>query len=86
VFEVPKVPPPPKSPGELAGAAPNRPPPVLPEKLNADPAAAEAGAEAVPNPPNRLCPVDAGVLTSCRAPNAEGAPDPGAACAAAQLM
>ena len=58
---------------------------MLPAKLNADPAAAEAGAEAAPNPPKRLCPVDAGVMAGCGAPNADGAPDAGATCAAAQL-
>ena len=64
----PKAPTPPKSPGELAGAAPNRLLPLL-AKLKGD-AGAEAGAEPAKKPPYRLCPVMTGVLAACGAPSA----------------
>ena len=78
----PKAPAPPKSPGELAGAAPNRLLPLL-AKLKGD-ADAEAGAAPAKKPPYRLCPMLTGVLAACGAPSARGAPNvAGALCAAA---
>ena len=83
VFAAPKAPAPPKSPGELAGAAPNEPPPppALLAKLKADPAGAKVEVAAAPKPPNRLWPASAAVLAGCGTPSARGAPDAGAACA-----
>jgi hypothetical protein len=63
----PKAPTPPKSPGELAGSAPDRLLPLL--------AKMKGGADAEPatGPPNRLCPVLTGGMAGCGAPSARGA-------------